>query len=104
MRHSQTMPESYVLRGLIIGIVFGVPAGIIGVLSIQRSLSQEALAGFMTGIDSSAADDLYACVGVFGISLISDFLLKNQCFICLAGSNRISGRPVPQPPDSRIQP
>ena len=80
------MPESYVLRGLIIGVVFGVPAGVIGVLSIQRSLSQGALAGFVTGIGSSAADVLYACVGVFGISLISDFLLKNQCLICLAGS------------------
>lgn len=79
------MLENYLIKGFVIGIVFGVPTGVVGVLSIQRVLAQGALAGLMTGIGSSAADVLYACVGVFGITIISDFLLKHQRMICMAG-------------------
>lgn len=79
------MPENYLIKGLVIGIVFGVPTGVVGVLSIQRVLAQGAFAGLITGIGSSVADVFYACVGVFGITAISDFLLKYQSIICLAG-------------------
>lgn len=79
------MLENYLVKGLVIGIVFGVPAGVVGVLSIQRVLMQGAVAGLMTGIGSSVADVFYACVGVFGITIISDFLLKYQSLICMAG-------------------
>ncbi|MBS5063308.1 MAG: LysE family transporter [Hungatella hathewayi] len=77
--------SNYLLKGLVIGVVFGVPAGVVGVLSIQRVLTQGAFAGLMTGIGSSVADVFYACVGVFGITFISDFLLKHQSVICMAG-------------------
>lgn len=79
------MLENYLVKGLVIGVIFGVPAGVVGVLSIQRVLNQGAFAGFLTGIGSSVADAFYACVGVFGITFISDFLLKHQSVICMAG-------------------
>lgn len=79
------MFENYLLKGLIIGIVFGVPAGLVGLLSIQRGLTQGPAAGFMTGIGSSVADVFYACVGIFGITVISDFLLRYRIVICAAG-------------------
>lgn len=79
------MLENYLIKGLVIGIVFGVPAGVVGVLSVQRVLMQGAFAGLMTGIGSSVADVFYACIGVFGITIISDFLLKYQSLICMAG-------------------
>lgn len=44
------------LKGLLIGIVFGVPAGAIGALTIQRTLEGGFLYGFLTGMGSSAAD------------------------------------------------
>ena len=72
------MLENYLLKGLVIGVVFGVPAGVVGILSIQRVLTQGAFAGFLTGIGSSAADIFYACVGVFGLTFISDILLKHH--------------------------
>ena len=77
------MLENYLLKGLVIGVVFGVPAGVVGILSIQRVLTQGAFAGFLTGIGSSAADIFYACVGVFGLTFISDILLKHQSTICI---------------------
>lgn len=77
--------ESYFIKGLIIGLIFGVPAGAIGALTIQRTLSYGFLAGFLTGTGSSVADVGYACVGVFGLTVISDFLLANQTIISLFG-------------------
>lgn len=79
------MLENYLMKGLVIGIVFGVPAGVVGVLSIQRAITQGSFAGLITGIGSSVADLSYACVGVFGITVISDFLSEHKSFICMAG-------------------
>lgn len=83
------MLENYLVRGLIIGIVFGVPVGAVGILSVQRGLSQGPAAGFVTGLGSSAADVFYACVGVFGITMISDFLLAHQHVICMLGCGMV---------------
>lgn len=79
------MVESYLLRGLLIGLIFGVPAGAIGALTIQRTLNSGFFAGLTTGLGSSVADLLYACVGVFGITLVSDFLTRHQRPINLLG-------------------
>lgn len=79
------MLESYLIRGLLIGLIFGVPAGAIGALTIQRTLNGGFTAGLMTGLGSSAADLLYACVGVFGLTLVSDFLTRSQRPIGLLG-------------------
>ena len=75
----------YAVRGVLIGLIFGVPAGAIGALTIQRTLEKGFRVGFLTGAGSSAADLLYAAVGVFGITLISDFLTKYQNPIQMAG-------------------
>ena len=80
------MLDNYLIKGLLVGLVFGVPAGAIGALTIQRSLAHGFWAGLVTGLGSSAADILYACIGVFGLTLISDFLLAHQTIISLVGS------------------
>lgn len=79
------MIAGYFLRGLLIGLVFGVPAGAIGALTIQRTLERGFFAGLVTGAGSSAADLLYSCVGVFGITVVSDFLTAHQSVIRLVG-------------------
>ena len=55
----------FFLRGMLIGLVFGVPAGAIGVLTIQRTLDRGFLAGLLTGLGSSAVDLIYSCVVAF---------------------------------------
>ncbi len=79
------------LRGILIGLIFGVPAGAIGVLTIQRTLDEGFHAGLLTGLGSSAADLLYSCVGVFSITLISDFLTAHHSVIRVIGGFLILG-------------
>lgn len=67
-------------------MIFGVPAGAIGALSIQRTLEKGFWNGFLTGLGSSAADALYACLGVFGITIVTDFLQRNEKPISIIGS------------------
>lgn len=73
------------LKGILIGLMFGVPIGAVGAMTVQRTLERGFGAGLMTGLGSSAADCLYACVGVFGLTFISDFLLKYQIIITVIG-------------------
>ncbi len=79
------MLENYLIKGLLIGIIFGVPAGVIGALTIKRTLSHGTFAGLASGLGCSAADLLYSCVSIFGLTLISDFMLKYQNIISVAG-------------------
>lgn len=79
------MLGNYLVRGLMIGLIFGVPAGAIGALTIQRTLNNGFSAGLATGLGSSAADLLYACVGIFGMTLVSGFLTQHQRPISLLG-------------------
>lgn len=91
---------SYLLRGILIGFVFGVPGGAIGALAMQRTFSYGRKAGLLTGLGSSFADSFHAAVGVFGITLISDFMQENQtvinilggCLILFMGVRLLAGR------------
>lgn len=79
----------YLLRGILIGLLFGLPAGAIGTMTVQRTWSFGFKAGLLTGLGSSAADCLYAIVGAFGLTLISDFLLEHQTAINILGGGLI---------------
>ncbi|OZG63364.1 lysine transporter LysE [Bifidobacterium lemurum] len=71
--------------GLMIGLLFGVPVGAVGALVVQRTLSRGFLAGLLTGSGSSVADCLYAGVGAFGLTFVSDCLLRWRTPISVVG-------------------
>lgn len=75
----------YFWKGLLIGLIFGVPAGAIGALTIGRTLEKGFAAGFLTGMGSTAADLIYACAGVFGITVVADFLSARQTMLQVTG-------------------
>lgn len=75
----------YLLQGMVIGILFGFPAGAVGAMTVQRTWLYGTRAGLLTGLGSSVADCFYACVGAFGLTVISDFLLHYQSIIHGAG-------------------
>ena len=75
----------YMLRGLAIGLLFGLPVGAVGALTVQRTWSAGVRAGLWTGLGSSVADCLYAYVGAFGLTVVSDLLLRWQKAIAVLG-------------------
>lgn len=81
----------FLIKGILIGLLFGMPAGAVGAMTAQRTLNYGMKAGLLTGLGSSVADCLYAFVGAFGLTLISDFLLKYQSIIHLIGGSLILG-------------
>lgn len=81
------MPEFFLLKGIMIGLLFGIPIGGVGVMTVQRTLEYGPRMGILTGVGSSAADCLYACVGAFGLTYISDFLLHHQKIIHILGGS-----------------
>lgn len=77
--------ESYLIKGILIGLIFGMPVGAIGTMTVQRTFHYGFRAGLLTGLGSSVADCLYASVGVFGLTFISDFLFQYQTVIYISG-------------------
>ena len=79
------MAGRYFLDGIFIGLLFGIPVGAVGAVTVQRTLLYGWRAGFVSGIGSSAADMVYAVIGVFGLTVVSDFLIRYQTVIAIAG-------------------
>jgi threonine/homoserine/homoserine lactone efflux protein len=65
----------YLLKGVVIGFAIAAPVGPIGILCIKRTLIGGRLSGFYTGLGAALADTIYGCIGAFGLTLISSFLL-----------------------------
>lgn len=73
------------LKGIFIGLLFGVPVGAVGALTVQRTWEHGIRAGLLTGMGSSIADSIYGGIGAFGLTMVSDFLLEHQTVIHLIG-------------------
>ena len=73
------------IKGILIGLIFGVPVGAVGAMTVQRTWEHGIKAGLLTGMGSSIADCIYAAIGAFGLTIISDFLLQYQGAIHLVG-------------------
>lgn len=81
----------FIMKGIVIGLLFGMPAGAVGAMTAQRTLNYGMKAGLLTGLGSSVSDCLYACIGVCGFTLISDFLLQHESVMNLIGGCLILG-------------
>lgn len=79
------MDLNYLLKGLIIGFSIAVPVGPIGVLCIRRSLAQGRLAGLVSGLGAATADALYGTIAGFGLTYISNLILRQQTWLSLIG-------------------
>jgi threonine/homoserine/homoserine lactone efflux protein len=74
-----------IIKGLILGISVAAPVGPIGILCINRTLNKNFKSGFFSGLGAATADLVYALVSVFGLSLISNFLIEQKFIIQIIG-------------------
>ena len=72
-------------RGLVIGLAVAAPVGPIGMLVINRTLTEGRLSGLATGLGAAVADALYGCVGAFGLTFVSNFLMGYAFWTKLIG-------------------
>ncbi len=76
---------SIFLSGLALGFSIAAPVGPIGVLCIRRTLAEGRLAGVVSGLGAATADAFYGTLAAFGLSLITDVLVKQQIWLRVIG-------------------
>jgi len=79
------MDMGFFYRGLVIGFSIAAPVGPIGVLCIRRTLAEGRGTGLATGLGAAAADGLYGAIAAFGLTTISDLLVRQETWLRLVG-------------------
>jgi threonine/homoserine/homoserine lactone efflux protein len=79
------MDLALLARGLVLGFSIAAPVGPIGVLCIRRTLTEGRAAGFVSGLGAATADALYGCVAAFGLTLVSESLLRGKSWLAWGG-------------------
>jgi threonine/homoserine/homoserine lactone efflux protein len=80
------MDTTFFFKGLIIGFLIAVPVGPIGVLCIHRTLAEGKIQGLISGFGAATADAIYGSIAAFGVTFVSDFLIKQQLWFRIIGS------------------
>jgi threonine/homoserine/homoserine lactone efflux protein len=73
------------IRGIATGLIIAAPVGPVNVLCIQRTLGKGWKSGLVSGFGAAAADTIYGAIAGFSITLVIDFLLREQFWIRLLG-------------------
>lgn len=81
----EKMDISFFMRGLLLGLSIAATVGPMSVLCIQRTLNKGQLYGFISGLGIATADGVYGGIAAFGLTLITNFLIKEQIWIRLIG-------------------
>ncbi len=74
------------IKGLIIGVIVSAPIGPIGLLCIQRTLNGGRKRGIATALGASTSDLLYACIAVFSMSIVVNFIETHQLILQIIGT------------------
>jgi len=73
------------LKGAVLGLSIAAPVGPIGLLCIQRSVTNGRWAGLVCGLGAATADAFYGAVAAFGLTAVSNTLLRVQTPLQLFG-------------------
>ena len=79
------MEISFFLKGLALGFSIAAPVGPIGVLCIRRTVQFGRFSGLFSGLGAAIADAMYAFIAAFGLTFISNCILRGQFWLQLIG-------------------
>ena len=77
----------FFLKSWLIGISIAVPIGPIGILCIRRAMEYGIIGALNVGIGAAIADGIYSVIATFGISKISNFLIKHSSYLKIVGGS-----------------
>jgi len=79
------------IRGLAAGLIIAAPVGPVNVLCIRRTLKKGWKSGIRSGFGAALADTLYGAVAGFSITLVIEFLVREEFWIRLIGGIFLMG-------------
>jgi len=74
-----------ILKGSVLGFSIAAPVGPIGVLCIRRTLANGFRSGLVSGLGAATADAIYGTIAAAGLTLVADFLVRQQLWLGLLG-------------------
>ncbi len=75
----------FLYKGIIVGFSIGAVVGPIGILCLQKSITNGLFAGLAVGLGAALADATYAGIAAFGMQWLIDYLVIWQDFLRLFG-------------------
>jgi threonine/homoserine/homoserine lactone efflux protein len=73
------------IGGIMVGLMIAMPVGPVNILCIHRTLEGGWKSGVISGLGAAAADMFYGAVAGFSITLVVQFLLREQFWIRFFG-------------------
>lgn len=73
------------LNGIIFGLVLAAPVGPVGVLCVQRTLTEGRMHGLLSGLGAAVGDALYGAVAAFGVGAVAGWITGHQSLVRTAG-------------------
>ncbi len=74
------------LLGLLIGVITSAPIGPVGLLTIQRTLTQGRFAGILSGAGAASADAFYGALAGLSLNVVSRFLASTRFWVHLGAA------------------
>lgn len=95
------MDLAFFIKGIVAGLIIGVPVGPVGILGLRHMLFEGRLAGLAAGFGAACGDALFGAIGGFGLTAISNWLLGYQnwlrfaaaCFLLYIGGSALLQEP-----------
>jgi threonine/homoserine/homoserine lactone efflux protein len=75
----------FLVKGLLIGLSIAAPLGPIGILCINRTLTQGPRMGFICGMGAAVADALYALAGTVALAAIGQWIIDDRTLLQIIG-------------------
>jgi threonine/homoserine/homoserine lactone efflux protein len=79
------MDVSFFFKGLVVGFLIAAPVGPVGLLCIQRTLSEGKVHGLVSGLGAATADAIFGLIAALGLTFVSNFLVEEQFWLRLFG-------------------
>lgn len=79
------LTDYILINGVLFGLVLAAPVGPVGVLCVQRTLSEGRMHGLLSGLGAAIGDALYGAVAAFGVSAIEVWIEDHQASLRTVG-------------------
>ncbi len=102
------MTDWALLNGIVFGLVLAAPVGPVGVLCVNRTLTEGRLHGLVSGLGAAIADAVYGGIAAFGIASVSTWVQAHQRQLALVGGTLLiilaikSFLAKPRPPSDKL--